>query len=39
MAKITTAFTTYDAKANREDLSDIIKNIDPFDTPVVTAIG
>jgi hypothetical protein len=39
MAKISAAFTTYDAKANREDLSDIINNIDPFDTPVVTAIG
>lgn len=39
MPKVTSAFTTYDAKANREDLSDIINNIDPFDTPVMTAIG
>jgi hypothetical protein len=33
MAKITAAFTTYDAKANREDLSDIINNIDPSTRP------
>ncbi len=39
MPKVSAAFTTYDAKANREDLSDIINNIDPFDTPVMTAIG
>lgn len=39
MAKVTNAFTTYDAKANREDLSDIIYNIDPFDTPMMTAAG
>lgn len=39
MAKITNAFTTYDAQANREDLSDIIYNIDPFDTPIMTAAG
>lgn len=39
MAKVTEAFTTYDAQANREDLSDIIYNIDPFDTPMMTAAG
>jgi hypothetical protein len=39
VAKVTNAFTTYDAKANREDLSDIIYNIDPFDTPMMTAAG
>ena len=33
------AYTTYDAKANREDLSDTIYNIDPFDTPLMTAAG
>jgi hypothetical protein len=38
MAKITNAFTTYDAKGNREDLSNAIYNIDPFDTPVMSAI-
>jgi hypothetical protein len=39
MAEVTNAFTTYDAQANREDLSDIIYNIDPFDTPMMTAAG
>jgi hypothetical protein len=37
MAKVTSAFTTYSAKGNREDLSNAIYNIDPFDTPVVSA--
>lgn len=32
-------FTTYDAKANREDLSSVINNIDPTSTPVISAIG
>ena len=36
MPKITSAFTTYDAKGNREDLSNSIYNIDPFDTPIVS---
>lgn len=39
MAKVTNAFTTYEAKANREDLSSQIYNIDPVDTPVVTMAG
>lgn len=39
MAKVTNAFATYSAQANREDLSNAIYNIDPFDTPVMTAIG
>lgn len=39
MPKVTNAFTTYGAQANREDLSDTIYNIDPFDTPVFSAIG
>jgi Family of unknown function (DUF5309) len=38
MAKVTNAFTTYQAVANREDLSNAIYNIDPFDTPVMSAI-
>jgi Family of unknown function (DUF5309) len=38
MAKVTNAFTTYQATANREDLSNAIYNIDPFDTPVMSAI-
>ena len=37
-AKITQAFTTYAATGNREDLSNAIYNIDPFDTPVMSAI-
>jgi len=36
VAKVTNAFTTYDAKANREDLSNSIYNIDPFDTPILS---
>lgn len=39
MAKVTNAFDTYSAKGNREDLSSIIYNIDPFDTPFISAIG
>lgn len=39
MAKITNAFETRDAKGNREDLSDAIYNIDPFDTPFMSTIG
>jgi hypothetical protein len=38
VAKVTNAFTTYSAQANREDLSNAIYNIDPFDTPVMSAI-
>lgn len=34
--KVANAFTTYQAQANREDLSSSIYNIDPFDTPVVS---
>jgi Family of unknown function (DUF5309) len=39
MPMVSNAFTTYQAKGNREDLSDKIYNIDPFDTPVVSMIG
>ena len=39
MAAVSNSFSTYDAKANREDLSDAIYNIDPFDTPFISAIG
>src|SRR5262245_44429636 len=34
--KVANAFTTYAAQGNREDLSNAIYNIDPFDTPVVS---
>lgn len=37
MAKITGAYSTYNASANREDLSNAIYNIDPFDTPIMSA--
>ncbi len=37
MAKVANAFTTYGAQANREDLSNAIYNIDPFDTPIMSA--
>jgi hypothetical protein len=36
-AKVTQAFATYNATGNREDLSNAIYNIDPFDTPVMSA--
>lgn len=39
MAFVTNTFTTYDAKGLREDLSDIIYNISPTETPFVTSIG
>lgn len=39
MPKVSNAFATYSARGNREDLSDIIYNIDPTDTPVMSAIG
>ena len=37
MPVVTNAFTTYAAVGNREDLSNAIYNIDPFDTPVMSA--
>lgn len=39
MAKVTNAFATYSATGNREDLSSTIYNIDPFDTPFMSAAG
>jgi len=36
MPKVTNAFTTYQAKGNREDLADAIFNIDPVDTPFLS---
>lgn len=36
MPAVTGSFSTYQAKANREDLSNSIYNIDPFDTPVMS---
>jgi len=39
MAIVTNTFQTFQAKGNREDLSDIIYNISPTDTPFMSAIG
>ena len=36
MPKVANAYTTYSAVANREDLSNAIYNIDPFDTPIMS---
>src|SRR5580765_3846345 len=36
MPQVSNSFTTYAAKGNREDLSNAIYNIDPFDTPIVS---
>lgn len=38
MAQPTGAFSSYDAVGNREDLADIIFNIAPFETPVLSAM-
>ena len=35
--KVTNAFAMYNATGNREDLSNAIYNIDPFDTPVMSS--
>jgi hypothetical protein len=37
MAKVTSALSTYGVVGNREDLSNAIYNIDPFDTPIMSA--
>jgi hypothetical protein len=37
MARVASSFQTYDAKGNREDLADIIYNISPTDTPIMSA--
>ena len=39
MAQPTGLFASYDAVGNREDLTDMIWDISPTETPVVTAIG
>ena len=39
MAKVTQAFDTYSAQADREQLSDVIYNISPQATPFMSAIG
>ena len=39
MAKVTNAFDTYTATADREQLSDIIYNISPMQTPFLSSVG
>lgn len=39
MTMVTGSFSTYTAIGNREDLSDVIYNISPSDTPFMSAIG
>ena len=39
MAQLATTFSTYDAAGIREDLSDLISNISPTDTPFMSNIG
>ena len=39
MAKETNAFASYDAIGNREDLTDVIYDISPTETPFITSIG
>ena len=39
MAKISNAFDTYSAQADREELSDIIYNISPMQTPFLSSVG
>ena len=39
MALPTDTQTSYDTIGNREDLSDVIYNVDPTDTPFITSVG
>lgn len=39
MALLGDTFTTFDAIGNREDLADVIFNIDPTEVPIVSASG
>jgi len=39
MAQLATTFSTYDAKGIREDLSNLISNISPTDTPFMSNVG
>lgn len=38
MVQVTNAFDTFEAIGNREDLADIIYNVDPTDTPFVSGV-
>ncbi len=39
MSIVTNTFTTYSAKGIREDLSNVITNISPEETPYISNIG
>ena len=39
MTIVTAAFATYEAIGNREDLTNVIYNISPTETPFLTTIG
>jgi hypothetical protein len=39
MAIVAETFLTYSAIGNREDLTDLIKNISPTKTPFLTRVG
>lgn len=39
MTQVTNVQVTFNTVGNREDLADIIYNVDPTDTPIVTAVG
>lgn len=39
MALTSGGFATYSAVGNREDLSDVIYNVAPTDTPILKLIG
>ena len=39
MAQPTNTFSAFDAVGNREDISDLIANVSPYDTPVQSLIG
>lgn len=39
MAQPTNSFDSYDAVGIREDLTDVIHNVDPFDTPFYSAVA
>jgi len=39
MAEINNVFSTFDAKGNREQLSNVIYNISPTTTPFMSSIG
>jgi len=39
MAVVTNTFLTFDAVGNREDLTNLIKNISPTKTPFMSRIG